>query len=147
MCWARPVTAGPFYAEQMVTLEQLEALADGESFDAMDDLLLPAETALEALPLLELPESVAFYLKQGQPVLVPHSPTEGLVRLCRSGGAFIGVGEVLEDGRIAPRRLFAKPIRNPFSSSYSPKFGQSHVSAQRCGGCPKDHAIPHTFPP
>jgi tRNA pseudouridine55 synthase len=39
---------------------------------------------------------------------VPHAPTSGWVRIHESGeggGRFLGVGEVLEDGRIAPRRL------------------------------------------
>jgi len=107
----RRVEAGPFVAEQMVGLEELEQLAvDGLA--ALDALLLPAEAALGDLHALSLSESLAFYLSQGQPVLVPHSPTQGMVRLHRSGGEFIGVGEVLDDGRIAPRRLFATPIRN-----------------------------------
>jgi tRNA pseudouridine55 synthase len=52
---------------------------------------------------------MAFYLRQGQPILVPKAPASGWVQLTRShaepGKAFLGVGEVLEDGRIAPRRL------------------------------------------
>jgi tRNA pseudouridine55 synthase len=37
--------------------------------------------------------------------LVPKAPTEGLVRLYDSVGAFVGVGEILEDGKIQPKRL------------------------------------------
>jgi tRNA pseudouridine55 synthase len=36
---------------------------------------------------------------------VPKAPTEGWVRLYADGGRFIGVGEILDDGRVAPRRL------------------------------------------
>jgi tRNA pseudouridine55 synthase len=43
----------------------------------------------------------------GQPVLVPKAPTEGWVRLYDADGAFMGVGEVDDDGRIAPRRMMA----------------------------------------
>jgi tRNA pseudouridine55 synthase len=52
-----------------------------------------------------LVESLAFYLSQGQAVTVAHAPTEGLVRIYKEGGQFLGLGEVLGDGRIAPRRM------------------------------------------
>jgi tRNA pseudouridine55 synthase len=38
-------------------------------------------------------------------VLVPQAPTEGLVRLYDPSRRFIGVGSVLDDGRIQPKRL------------------------------------------
>ncbi len=42
-------------------------------------------------------------------MIVPHAPTEGWVRIVEEddagGRRFVGVGEVLDDGRIAPRRL------------------------------------------
>ena len=41
----------------------------------------------------------------GQPVLVPQAPTEGMVRLYDSGDVFLGVGEILDDGRVQPKRL------------------------------------------
>ena len=50
-------------------------------------------------------ETVAYYLKQGQPVIIPHAPTKGLLRIYTNEREFLGVGEVLDDGRIAPRRL------------------------------------------
>jgi tRNA pseudouridine55 synthase len=45
---------------------------------------------------------------QGQPVQVAKAPTEGWVQLleiAEEDDVFLGVGEVLVDGRIAPRRL------------------------------------------
>ncbi|MEL0314052.1 MAG: tRNA pseudouridine(55) synthase TruB [Halieaceae bacterium] len=50
-------------------------------------------------------ESASFYLKQGQPVLVPNGPRDGMVRVYSGGDTFLGIGEMLEDGRVAPRRL------------------------------------------
>ncbi|MDB6061864.1 MAG: tRNA pseudouridine(55) synthase TruB, partial [Verrucomicrobiaceae bacterium] len=35
----------------------------------------------------------------------PKAPTSGLVQLQLASGEFIGVGEILDDGRVAPRRL------------------------------------------
>jgi tRNA pseudouridine55 synthase len=63
------------------------------------------DRALEHLPLLRLPESSGFYLSQGQPVLVRNAPCNGMVRVALESGEFLGVGEILDDGRVAPRRL------------------------------------------
>ncbi|MFJ2430459.1 tRNA pseudouridine(55) synthase TruB, partial [Pseudomonas sp. NPDC087804] len=41
----------------------------------------------------------------GQPVRAPDAPKFGMVRVQDHNGRFIGIGEVSEDGRIAPRRL------------------------------------------
>jgi tRNA pseudouridine55 synthase len=102
----RRIAAGPFDASQMVGLERLEQLAD-EGLDALDTVLVPMEAALAEWPGVRLPENAAFYLKKGQPVLVPKSPTQGWVRLYAADDRFLGAGEVLDDGRIAPRRLVA----------------------------------------
>jgi tRNA pseudouridine55 synthase len=54
---------------------------------------------------VRLSEDSAFYLRQGQAVLVPQAPTEGLVRLYDPSQRFIGVGEILDDGKVQPKRL------------------------------------------
>ena len=102
----RRIGAGPFTAEDMTDLAALKSLA-AEDPKTLDTLLRPMEEAVSQWPCVLLPEGVAFYLRKGQPVLVPHSPTDGWVRIHAERAGFIGVGEVLDDGRIAPRRLFA----------------------------------------
>ena len=102
----RRIGAGPFTAQDMTDLAALKSLA-AEDPRALDTLLRPMEEAVSQWPRVSLPEGVAFYLRKGQPVLVPHSPTDGWVRIHAERAGFIGVGEVLDDGRIAPRRLFA----------------------------------------
>jgi tRNA pseudouridine55 synthase len=72
---------------------------------ALDRLLLPAERALADMPLVTLSESAGFYLRQGQPVLVPNAPCDGMVRVAAESGELLGIGEILDDGRVAPRRL------------------------------------------
>ena len=101
----RRTRAGPFTLEHCVSLQTLEALKDNEQLAQMDALLLPADTALEALPTVQLTESGGFYLRQGQPVLVPNAPHSGMVRVALETGQFLGIGEILDDGRVAPRRL------------------------------------------
>lgn len=98
---------GPFRLEAAVTLEQLrETKADGLA--ALDALLLPMEEALADWPAVQLTDNAAYYLGQGQAVLVPQAPTHGWVRLFREGRGFIGVGSILDDGRVAPKRLMVQ---------------------------------------
>jgi tRNA pseudouridine55 synthase len=101
----RRTKAGPFSIDDSVTLNTLEALKENDALAQMDELLLPADTAVKSLPLVELGESGGFYLRQGQPVLVPNAPGSGMVRVALETGEFLGVGEILDDGRVAPRRL------------------------------------------
>jgi len=101
----RRVGSGPYQDPEMVTLEHLEGLA-ARGLAALDSVVLPIESAVGDWPDIRLPEDVAYYLRQGQPVLVPRAPTRGWVRLYGGDARFLGVGEVLDDGRIAPRRLF-----------------------------------------
>ena len=100
----RRTSVGPYTDGNLVTLERLEDLKDND-MPAMDNLLLPIETALTQWPDVELSADASFYLQQGQPVLVPHAPTSGWVRLYATNRLFIGMGEILDDGRVAPRRL------------------------------------------
>jgi tRNA pseudouridine55 synthase len=102
----RRTAVGPFEASQMISLADLEALAE-TGLEALDGVLVPMEAALSDWPAVSLPENAAYYLQKGQPVLVPRAPTRGWVRLYAAQGDFLGVGEVLDDGRIGPRRLVA----------------------------------------
>ncbi|OQX48471.1 MAG: tRNA pseudouridine(55) synthase TruB [Candidatus Sedimenticola endophacoides] len=81
---------GPYREADMVTMERIEAAAR-EGNEALDALLLGVDSA--------------FYLGQGQAVLVPNAPTGGPVRIYDPNGRFLGIGEILDDGRVAPRRM------------------------------------------
>lgn len=105
----RRTGVGPFVEGEtrFLTLPELAALAEagGDDPGALDALLLPLESALGHWPAVRLSEDAAFYLRQGQAVLVPQAPTEGLVRLYDPSKRFIGVGEILDDGKVQPKRL------------------------------------------
>ncbi|MCZ6828473.1 MAG: tRNA pseudouridine(55) synthase TruB [Gammaproteobacteria bacterium] len=101
----RRTKAGPFSASLAVSMTTLESLKQNEAHTEMDALLLPADAALGNLPMVQLTESGGFYIRQGQPVRVPNSPCSGMVRVGLESGEFLGVGEILDDGRVAPRRL------------------------------------------
>jgi len=102
----RRLAAGPYAEAQAVTLEQVSVIGDPQEMDA---LLLPVASAVSSWPSVRLHEDTAHYVRQGQPVQVAHAPTDGWVQIFESAeeDRFLGVGEVLTDGRIAPRRLVA----------------------------------------
>ncbi len=95
---------GPYQENLMLTLDRLIALgADG--YAGLDAALLPIETALMHWPEINLSADAAFFLAQGQAVQVPHAPTQGWVRLYNGARNFLGMGEIQDDGLVAPRRL------------------------------------------
>ncbi|WP_339652511.1 tRNA pseudouridine(55) synthase TruB [Halopseudomonas pelagia] len=101
----RRIQAGPFDLSKAVTLETLEALHAEGGHLALDHLLLPSDCGLEDWPEVELTEQTAYYLNHGQAVRVPGSPAFGMVRLRDPSGQFIGIGEMTDDARVAPKRL------------------------------------------
>jgi len=101
----RRTKAGPFSEANMVSLTTLKALRDNEALAEMDALLQPMDYALGDLPKVEVGEAGGFYIRQGQAVQVPNSPNSGMVRVVLETGEFLGIGEILDDGRVAPRRL------------------------------------------
>ena len=97
---------GPYIEGQtrFVTMAEVEAAAE-QGPDAMDAMLLPLDSVLDHCPSLRLSADAAFYLRQGQPVLVPQAPANGMVRLYDQSERFIGIGVILDDGRVQPKRL------------------------------------------
>lgn len=102
----RRTAVGPYQADEMLDFETLESLADEGGLAALDGRLHGIESAVLDRPSVQLNRDCAFYIRRGQPVSVARAPTAGQVRLYGDNAGFLGVGEILEDGRVAPRRLF-----------------------------------------
>ncbi len=101
----RRTGVGQFSLENAVTLEQLEHVKANEHDAGLDALLTPMDRALDDWPSVRLTDNSTYYVRQGQAVLVPQAPTSGWVRLFASDECFLGVGQILDDGRVAPKRL------------------------------------------
>ncbi|MBL4763258.1 MAG: tRNA pseudouridine(55) synthase TruB [Gammaproteobacteria bacterium] len=100
----------PYLQPDMVSMESLLALQDldeTQRYTELDDLLLPTESALIQWPDVNLDEDSSFYMRQGQAVQVSGSPADGFVRLFDEKRRFIGMGEIADDGRVAPKRLMS----------------------------------------
>ena len=102
----RRTAVEPYDAECLITLDALRERAD-QGLAALDEVLLPLDSAVRHWPAVQVGSDAAFYLRQGQPVLTPHAPTQGWVRLYEGEHTFLGLGEILDDGRVGPRRLLA----------------------------------------
>ena len=103
----RRTLTGSFELSRAVTLDELERIRDEAPAEALDRYLLPVDSALQAWPGVSLTRDMTYYLRHGQAVLVPRAPTSGLVKLYGSEHEFLGIGHILDDGRVAPKRLIA----------------------------------------
>jgi tRNA pseudouridine55 synthase len=104
----RRLTVEPFAEAQLVTMAQVEAAAETGG-EALDGLLIPIDSALVVLPAVNLNREQAWYMRHGNPVQVARPPQAGFCRIYDEQARFVGVGEALKDGRIAPKRLFITP--------------------------------------
>lgn len=95
---------GGFRLEDAYSLEYIKSLAEDRA--RQDGLLIAGDRGLGHLPGIDLTTDAAYYLVRGQPVRAADLPRTGLVRLYTEEVGFLGVGQVLGDGRVAPKRLF-----------------------------------------
>ncbi|WON77326.1 tRNA pseudouridine(55) synthase TruB [Serratia sp. UGAL515B_01] len=110
--YLRRLQVAKYPIARMVTLEKLNALLEqAQEQDIvpsvlLDPLLMPMDSPAEDFPEVNLLPAVAAYVKQGQPVQAASAPISGLVRITEGETRkFIGIGEISDDGRVAPRRL------------------------------------------
>lgn len=110
--YLRRLQVAKYPIARMVTLEQLNALLEQAQdqgiapSELLDPLLMPMDSPAEDFPEVNLLPAVAGYVKQGQPVQAAGAPASGLVRITEGEERkFIGIGEIADDGRVAPRRL------------------------------------------
>ena len=103
----RRLEAGQFSIEQAKTIEQLSAMSEQDLFQC----LINVDKPLEALPAVELSAEQAVLIKYGQSINLPalpsssHRTMQSTVRMYQAA-VFLGLGEMLLDGKIAPKKLF-----------------------------------------
>jgi tRNA pseudouridine55 synthase len=103
----RRLEAGLFSIEQAKTIEQLTAMNEQDLLQC----LINVDKPLEALPAVELSAEQAVLIKYGQSINLPalssssHRTMQGAVRMYQAT-VFLGLGEMLMDGKLAPKKLF-----------------------------------------
>jgi len=94
----------PYENSEMLMLNSLEEMVKQSL--SLQKYLLPVETAVQSFPEVLLSTSAVFYIRQGQSVKVSNLNAEtGFVRMYTQDRNFLGVGEIVEDSRVVPRRL------------------------------------------
>jgi len=111
----RRVAVGGYPRDKMVTFEQLESFIEQAKSEEvplstyLDPLLLPMSTACEGMPKVLVDDMSASFLRNGNPVKGFQSPEEGLVQVYVGEdfdeAEFIGVGQIDDDGLVAPKRI------------------------------------------
>jgi tRNA pseudouridine55 synthase len=104
LTYLRRLWVEPFRNLPMVALESV--LEDAER----GDHLLPPDAALRELPQTRVTDAQVATLRHGQALEAGEASIEGAltgrrVRLYGPEGAFLGLAELLPDGRLQPRRL------------------------------------------
>jgi len=97
----RRTRVGELSLDNAVTIDEIRDIDEL----ARAALLAPIDDALMGLPEVTLTSLATHYLLQGQPISMTHGHAPGWVRLYEPDRQFLGMGEVLDDGRVAPRRL------------------------------------------
>jgi tRNA pseudouridine55 synthase len=96
----RRLEAGRFSIENAKTLEQLAEMDEQE----LQQCLIDVDKPLEFMPAVQLSESEAIRIKQGQALKI-EEVLPGMVRMYHAK-VFLGLGEMLLDGKLAPKKLF-----------------------------------------
>lgn len=99
--------AGPFSLKEALTLDHLASLAE-QGAGQLDSLLLPIDTCVAHWPSLSLDAAACKRILMGQAVTCK-SAQQGAVRILGPEHEFLGVGEVVADQRLEPRRLLKSP--------------------------------------
>ncbi len=108
--------SGPFDVANAISLDELEEERGDGLAELLDHHLLPPDTPVAELPALTLPSESAYYFRQGNPVMDPQVYRLGdegdMVRVFDGGSGgesprFLGLGELDDEGRVAPKRLVA----------------------------------------
>jgi tRNA pseudouridine55 synthase len=86
------------------TVDQLAMLGSDEERDAC---MLAPDQAIGHVPAVSVIPNAAFYFCRGEQVRTQERVAPGRVRVYDENGQFLGIGEVMPDFNVAPRRLFA----------------------------------------
>jgi len=106
------IQSGEFRVEDAITLDELSEELGEQDAEVLDRHLLPIDAPVRSLPALELPKESAFYFMQGQAVMVSEvyqiAEEGGMVRVFSPASVFLGLGQISDDGRVAPKRLIVQ---------------------------------------
>ncbi len=104
MQWLRRTWSGPFTAEEGISIEEIERLAQQPELDAH---LKPLEMGLADLPQLQATPEGAARLKNGNPGMVMTGAEYGDEAWASYQGRAVAVG-IYKGGELHPSRVFVE---------------------------------------
>lgn len=104
----RRIAAAGYQLSQSVAIEQLEKLAE-QGLQNLDAILLATEDALPDWPSIFVSDDMVTALRLGQTIKVEQCFERAKVRLFDRNKQFLGLGEMTEQGIVAPKRVFVLP--------------------------------------
>jgi len=97
----RRLEAGQFSIIDAKTIEQLTAMDER----SLMQCLISVDQPLQAMPAVQLSDEQAVCIQYGQALDWQEASVQGMVRMYHES-VFLGLGERLLDGKLAPRKLF-----------------------------------------
>ena len=101
----RRLWVAPFLEPQMLTLDQLQAVAE-QGDEALLPLVLPLEIGLTGWPILCLDEAQIKRFGQGQRLVIADCQILGDVNVCDGTGRSLGIASLDQYGVLQAKRLF-----------------------------------------
>ena len=98
----RRLQVEPFREADMIGLDELVRVAEAQQ---QDSLLLPLDTGLESWPIVQVSGDKHLKFTHGNPASVEEKH-RGNVRVYGPNGEILGLGEVRDDNKVHPKRLF-----------------------------------------
>ena len=104
-------SVGHFRESDMLDLSVIESLAE-RGWPALEQRLMAPDIALQGFPAVTLEHGADERFTGGQLVSVSASSHSGLARVYAASRRFLGVGELVGRGQLAPRRVFLMQEKN-----------------------------------
>lgn len=102
----RRIGVSNYPADKMMTWDQLQQLKEYDDLTQLDQHLLPVDSAVASLPMLELTEEQSKAIKFGQRLkMVNEYKIYGQVRLFSNNNEFLGVAEMDQRNVLRPSRI------------------------------------------
>ncbi|PCK08768.1 MAG: tRNA pseudouridine(55) synthase TruB [Alteromonadaceae bacterium] len=105
----RRIKAGAYTLADAHSLDELESRRGEQQAETLDELLFSVDSPVEALSQLTLSEDDSVNFCYGQAVSISDGDCAvelgQSVRVFLVTGAFLGVGEIIEDAKVKPKRL------------------------------------------
>lgn len=104
--------AGPFTIDQAKSLDELAIFRGDQEPEILDQYMLREDAMIEHLQKVDLDEQSSGFFVLGQAVIVDEvyrfRKETDIVRVFSDRGDFLGVGEVIEDSKVKPRRVVVR---------------------------------------